>query len=188
MNSRDINSFELIIFDKDGTICYNKNGGEFINAMADQGLIPGVSQHLFALRVNSKLLREIAIASNQAGVAFGHMPQEEAEAIMGHAKILIGADQLHYCFFHPDATEDQWKSKGIHPFRKPRGGMLVRAMVRAGVEPQHTLMVGDRPEDAQAAYNVGCDFMWAHDFFEREPPDNWQPPDPDHGEGYLGEK
>jgi phosphoglycolate phosphatase-like HAD superfamily hydrolase len=40
-------------------------------------------------------------------------------------------------------------------------------MIHYGVEPDDTLMVGDRAEDYQAAEAAGVDFQWAYHFFER---------------------
>lgn len=56
-------------------------------------------------------------------------------------------------------------------WRKPQPGMLLEAMGYSGWEQSKTLMVGDSPEDQQAAQNAGCDFRWAWDFFGREKPE-----------------
>lgn len=59
-------------------------------------------------------------------------------------------------------------------WRKPRPGMLLRAISDAEVKANRTLMVGDRIEDQQAAVNAGCDFMWAWRFFDRPKPEENQ--------------
>lgn len=46
--------------------------------------------------------------------------------------------------------------------------MLIEAMLREDVKPEQTIMIGDRPEDEEAAENAGCDFMWTRDFFGDE--------------------
>lgn len=57
--------------------------------------------------------------------------------------------------------------KWIRFNRKPDPGMLLAAMDDVKVLPVNTLMVGDRPEDEEAAKNANCDFMWADEFFGR---------------------
>lgn len=52
-----------------------------------------------------------------------------------------------------------------HDWRKPLPGMLRQAMTDTGVLPHHTLMVGDRDEDAEAAKAAGCNFTWTDEFF-----------------------
>lgn len=53
-----------------------------------------------------------------------------------------------------------------HPtWRKPESGMIDTARQNETWGRAETLMVGDRPEDEQAARNAGVDFLWADDFF-----------------------
>ena len=40
--------------------------------------------------------------------------------------------------------------------RKPRGGMLLRAMGDAGVNALHTFLLGDTEADIQASQEAGC--------------------------------
>ena len=48
-----------------------------------------------------------------------------------------------------------------HSFRKPSPGMLRLAMKRHGVtDPNECLMIGDRPEDEEAAKAAGMEFEW----------------------------
>lgn len=48
-------------------------------------------------------------------------------------------------------------------YRKPGGGMLARKVHWAN-QYSRKLMIGDRPEDEQAAQAAGFDFMWAEDW------------------------
>ncbi len=58
---------------------------------------------------------------------------------------------------------DRW----FKHWRKPNCGMLQAAMLDCVITPSRTLMVGDRPEDEEAAKNARVDFTWADDFFGR---------------------
>jgi histidinol phosphatase-like enzyme len=98
-----------------------------------------------------------------------------AEKVLGQYERLAGqmGARLYICFAYlsrkglwspvpPDtATPDYWRQD----WRKPAAGMLLQAIVDAGVTPAETLMVGDLPEDRQAAAAAGCDFQWANEFF-----------------------
>jgi D-glycero-D-manno-heptose 1,7-bisphosphate phosphatase len=158
---REPEDYKLIIFDKDGTLCRNKHDHDgFINHWDDQELIPGVAGKCKLLRDQGVLL---AVASNQGGVAFGHMNDGLAYSIVCHAAKFISADLFNHCPFHPDGSEKEYARDDYD--RKPRPGMLLKAMIMASAEPRETLMVGDRQEDQEAAMRAGCDFMWAHQFF-----------------------
>ena len=50
-------------------------------------------------------------------------------------------------------------------WKLPNSGMMLKAMDDAGATPQDTLVVADNQIARKAALAVGCDFMWAHDFF-----------------------
>lgn len=66
---------------------------------------------------------------------------------------------------YPDGIKDHLKDESL---RKPNPGMIFRAMTFKKISnPADVLMVGDRPEDQQAAENAGVDFKWANDFFGR---------------------
>lgn len=91
----------LYIFDKDGTICQSKSGQKFINTIDDQELIPGVLEKCRQLTNKG---HELAIASNQGGVAFGILSYDEAHDIVEHAADLIEATGFMFSPFHPDGT------------------------------------------------------------------------------------
>ena len=59
------------------------------------------------------------------------------------------------------------------PCRKPRPGLLLKAMAFWGVGPHETLYVGDMDVDEQAALAAGVRFAWAWNFF------GWAAPDSD---------
>lgn len=120
---------------------------------------------------------EIVIITNQAGVAFGHVTEEQVDAKLGTALRRLGLarvrssgdaqpPQVYACLHHPDAPPP-WNAPEHAARRKPSGAMLIEAMndypdaAALGV-----LMIGDREEDMQAAQAAGVPFQWAHLFFE----------------------
>lgn len=162
--------YKLVIFDVDGTLVKTKSGKEFRDGAADWELLPRRSEVLAALHEAGV---KTAIASNQGGVAFGYMRQDDIERELCLTADALGMERatIHYCTDHPNATINE--HRGDSPWRKPGPLMLMSAMAHAGVPREQTLMVGDRPEDQKAAEAAGCDFTLADEYFA-------EPVDPEH--------
>lgn len=162
MLSRDYAAF---IFAKDGTLCRSKLGRDFINDPEDQELIPEVEEKLAEIREqfpNSPFL----IASNQSGVAFGTLTMAQASDCVNAAIKAIGGTLATFCPEHPQGLVPPFDIES--DYRKPRPGMLLFLLNEIGISPGRALMIGDRPEDEEAAIAAGVDFVWADQFFERE--------------------
>jgi len=178
-------SYELIIFDIDGTL-------------ADRDtniLLPGVSEW-FAQKKDNYL---IALATNQGGVGlrwwmvkdgFGDpdaYPDEDDAlehilAVVNQLRLepLRRADldsRTYICYAYQSKKSGKWsptpegredRYQWMPDYRKPAPGMLLKAMQDANISTLETLMVGDGEEDEQAALAAGCDFQKANDFFNRK--------------------
>ncbi len=153
--------YKLIIFDADGTLCTTKSGATFRKTADDWQWLPGRLEKLAELRNQGV---KIGIATNQGGVAFGYLDPHEIRQELYKMGRLIHAAAIEMCFSHPNATIDLWRENGSR--RKPGTDMLLAIIKDSGESKQDTLMVGDRPEDEQAAKNAGVSFMWADAFFE----------------------
>lgn len=169
--------YSLVIFDKDGTLTTTVSGERFVQHPEDQKLRDGLYQRLEGLANDGV---KIAIATNQGGVAAGHKSMGDLEKELYYlTRIMPGSVARDAAFLAcPDFKGSecwQWAwvaypttgmmidvSTESHSFRKPGPGMLLLAMKRHGVtDPSQCLMVGDRPEDEQAAQAAGMDFEWA---------------------------
>lgn len=158
--------YDLVVFDLEGTLCHTRTGGPFRKSADDWELYPDVLDRLAFLKERGS---KIALASNQGGVAFGHLPAGPLHAELRRLAKAVGADDWRWCFHHPDGT--------VAPYnvpcrcRKPGPDMLLELMKEAGAAPGRTLMVGDREEDQRAAIRAGCGFIWASDYFGRSDPE-----------------
>lgn len=153
---------EMTIFDLDGTLIEGYMEREDKN-FAQVVVLPGRHEHL--ARLLAACIR-IAIATNQAGVAFGFVSEAEVEQKLAEALDALGlsADTpVAVCYNHPKARVARYKRDD--PRRKPGGGMIKELVAAAGVELSKVLFVGDRPEDEQAANVAGVSFRWANDYF-----------------------
>jgi D-glycero-D-manno-heptose 1,7-bisphosphate phosphatase len=159
----------LIILDKDGTLVKPKSRNTFVQHPTDQRLLAGVAERIAELKAIGAVL---VIASNQGGVSAGHKNHEDAAAEMRYClELLPDISEAWYCtdFGGEVAFIVQGQAPAIHvselddyqhlvgSFRKPSPGLLLGAMRRYGAK--EVVMVGDRPEDAQAAVSAGVTFV-----------------------------
>lgn len=176
---------KLAIIDKDGTLTETVSGATFVQSPTDQKLIAGVQQAI------AKLVAEgytLAIASNQGGVAAGHKTLEDAIAEMRYAMELTGIQVAYFCpdfkghqcykvtpsfceGFNDEPIESESADRytillpttSFGSYRKPDSGMLKRAI--HDHDSLKAIMIGDRPEDEQAAHNAKIDFIHAKDWW-----------------------
>jgi D-glycero-D-manno-heptose 1,7-bisphosphate phosphatase len=117
---------------------------------------------------------KIGIASNQGGVAFGFVTEQQAyekrrnvlkafdlwdPAITGMGVLILMS------FYHPNATVGPSANPALARWRKPEPGMLLTLADQYGIHPSQCLYVGDRLEDQLAAERAGMDFSPADLFF-----------------------
>lgn len=155
---------DLICFDLDWTLVKPITGDaknpRFREFAWDWQEIPGRTAVIHQLRAEHI---QLAIVTNQGGVAFGiYQPQEMVKEIW-EAASCFSIYFCHFCFDHPKGSRRRFRRDS--PFRAPHPGLLRRAMQDADAIPHRTLMVSDRDEDRLAARNAGCRFIDATAFF-----------------------
>ncbi len=156
--------YACVIFDVDWTLTKPKTGGTFRESADDWQWLPGRREKLAEIQAEGI---PTAYATNQGGVGFPWSKYSQADLFIeliefgnqgnfdtGRICYSIPNEKALPAYYHPN-----------DPRRKPNPGMLLEIMEELGVFPQETLMVGDRPEDQQAAEAAGCAFQWADEFF-----------------------
>lgn len=156
---------KLYIFDCDSTLTTTRSGAKFRKGTDDWMWLPGRLEKLAALKANGA---KLAVATNQGGCAYGIKGMDETSlqttlAIMCDQAMI---DHLFVCYNHPDGKLEQYRIDDFD--RKPKPGMLLRAMLAARATAPETVFIGDRDEDEQAARNAGVQFCHADTFFSRE--------------------
>lgn len=153
-------------------------------------VLPGVQPKLTELWAHG---HQIALVTNQGGVAFGYEkstqvnrkmhtvcralgfePREHehlGETFLCRVQPVADGDRggpvhAYIALHHPNAKVPGWKADWAAQWRKPGPGMIVQAMKDYGVNPTDTVFVGDLETDRQAAQAAGVGFAWADDFFE----------------------
>lgn len=102
---------------------------------------------------------KVIIISNQPGIAKNHHDMVTFEKIKEkmHKEFLkegIKIDAEYYCFHHPDAIIKLYKE--ICNCRKPRPGMILKAVKDFDIDLSKSWMIGDGINDIKAGISAGC--------------------------------
>ncbi|KHL26490.1 hypothetical protein PK98_08755 [Croceibacterium mercuriale] len=138
-------SRSALFLDRDGVI--NADHG-YVFRIADFEPLPGV---FAALRLAAARGYALIVITNQSGIGRGYFSQADYDMLEAHMRRLF-ADEgiaftgIYHCPHRPDAGCD---------CRKPRPGMFLRAACEHGIDLGRSVMVGDKPSDAEAARAAG---------------------------------
>ncbi len=141
-----------VFLDRDGTI--NEDAG-YLNALDRLVFIPGA---LDAIRLLTRAGYQIAIVTNQAGVALGMIEERVLEELNAHidARIRLAGGRVDGWFVCPHS-----KSAKVPKFlldcdcRKPKAGLFEQAYKVLPVDKSRSFYVGDKASDMGAAVNAG---------------------------------
>jgi D-glycero-D-manno-heptose 1,7-bisphosphate phosphatase len=141
-----------VFIDRDGTLTEEVG---YINHPSRLRLYPWSAQAIKALNQND--LRTIVV-TNQAGIARGYFTEDLVTQV--HEKLRAemsreGAriDAIYYCPHHPSVGEAPYRQDCN--CRKPKPGMLHRAVQDLGVDLSRSFVIGDRYGDVELAHNAG---------------------------------
>ncbi|MBK6263667.1 HAD-IIIA family hydrolase [Marivirga sp. S37H4] len=133
-----------IFLDRDGVI--NEERGEYTYRLEDFRILPKVKEAFELLKDAGYLL---VVITNQAGIAKGVYGANDVIQCHQYLQERTGhlIDGLYYAPQHPTVTESL--------LRKPDSLMLEKAIVKFGIDPSQSWMVGDSERDLIAAGKVG---------------------------------
>lgn len=138
---------KAVFLDRDGTINLDKHyvykieDFEFING------VPGIIKRF------NDMGYKIIVVSNQSGVARGYYSIADVEKLHRYidselAKIGAKIDAYYICPHHPDFT-------GECECRKPKTGLVERAIRDFDIDVSQSLFVGDKDSDRECGNNAG---------------------------------
>lgn len=136
-----------LFLDRDGVI--NHDPGDYTCSPADFEFNPGIFEFLQQAQARGYLL---LVVTNQGGIAKGLYTLEtfhqiNQKMLIGFAKAGIEIAEVYFCRHHPD--------HGKCLCRKPDSLFFEKAVARFDIDVAHSLMIGDRERDLEAAAAVG---------------------------------
>jgi D,D-heptose 1,7-bisphosphate phosphatase len=98
------------------------------------------------------------VVSNQSGVARGFFEESDVQALhrwMADEMAAMGAhiDAFEYCPDHPQGTVARYRR--VSERRKPAPGMITDLLGRFAVNAEHSILIGDKTDDLEAARVAG---------------------------------
>ncbi|MBK8094090.1 MAG: HAD-IIIA family hydrolase [Verrucomicrobiaceae bacterium] len=149
-----------VILDRDGTINVERG---LLTRVEDLELLPGAAEGISSLCAAG--LR-CFIATNQPAIARGLLTEEGLHAI--HERLCAelataGAhiEKIYHSPFHPETHHGEGipELRRDSDCRKPKPGMLRRAVEEQGLDLAATIMIGDSDADRLAAQAAGMRFI-----------------------------
>jgi D-glycero-D-manno-heptose 1,7-bisphosphate phosphatase len=143
-----------LFLDRDGVI--NVDHG-YVARAADFEWIEGAAETIKAFNERGWW---VFVVTNQSGVAQGFYTEEEMETLHAwmQAELLArGAriDRIYHCPFHEEGAIERYRKASYD--RKPRPGMLIRAMTDHAVLRERSFLIGDKAADLEAAKAAGVE-------------------------------
>ena len=141
-----------VFLDRDGVI--NKDTG-YVSKWEDFQFIPGVLDAIRKIYANGY---DLVIVTNQSGIARGHYTIEEYDLLTNKMLAVIESNgvrvlAVYFCPHLPDGVVFQFAMKC--DCRKPAPGMILRAALEHDIDLEHSIMVGDKISDMDAATAAG---------------------------------
>jgi histidinol-phosphate phosphatase family protein len=145
-----------VFLDRDGTLIVDK---PWLCREEDLELLPGVAQAVHEL--NHQAWRTVVV-TNQPVIARGECDEAGLQRIHNKLETLLGLehaflDRIYYCPHHPDRgfPGERADLKISCPCRKPRIGLIERAVRELNIDLGSSWLVGDSTTDLQTARNAG---------------------------------
>lgn len=143
-----IKHWKLALFDRDGTL--NVDTGHLFEPNKLK-IIPEAIDLMKTYTENPEY--KIVVVTNQAGIAKGYYTEADMRklhAIMEDEIARVGGkiDAWYFCPHHPDFT-------GPCNCRKPKPGMILKALNDFDAFPEECIMFGDKQKDMEAAKRAG---------------------------------
>ena len=150
--------YPAIFLDRDGTI--NEEMG-YINHIDRFNIFPFVAESIKNFRDNGF---KIIVVTNQSGIARGYFTEELLNEV--HQNLInylnengTKVEGIYYCPHHP--REGKGKYKKDCNCRKPKPGLIERAIKEHDIDLKKSYMIGDRFKDMEFARNlkIKCGFV-----------------------------
>ena len=142
-----MNKLKTVFVDRDGVI--NQERSDYVKSILELEIYPNVAK-------NIKLLKDagflVVVITNQSAVNRGivtpEMINQIHNSIQNHLKKHgTFLDGFYYCPHIPNENCN---------CRKPKSGLLEKAILELNIDLNSSWMIGDRDSDIEAANSIGC--------------------------------
>jgi len=143
---------KAVFLDRDGTLNVEVN---YLYKPEDLRFIPGIIE---AIRFWNEAGYLVVVVTNQAGVARGYYSEDDVIRLHEYINQQLetaGAhiDAFYYCPHHPEYGIGKYKVDCN--CRKPKTGMLEKAISDFDIDVQESYLFGDKPSDIEAGEKLG---------------------------------
>jgi len=141
-----------LFLDRDGVINVDHN---YVYRVEDFEWVEGAAEAIAAF---NKRNWWVFVVTNQSGIARGLYEEAEMETLhvwlqAELAKRDAKIDRIYHCPFHEEGTIERYRKDSFD--RKPKPGMLIRAMTDFPVIKEQSFLIGDKQADLDAAKAAG---------------------------------
>jgi mannose-1-phosphate guanylyltransferase / phosphomannomutase len=154
--SNRTNMQKAIFLDRDGVLNREVDN---LHKVEEFQLLPGVSGALKKINKSNYLS---VVITNQPVVAKGFLTERELDEIHCFMEFLLGkqrayVDRIYYCPHHPDRgfMGERIDYKIECNCRKPKTGMIDRAVKELNINKENSFFIGDSTADIMAGINAG---------------------------------
>jgi D-glycero-D-manno-heptose 1,7-bisphosphate phosphatase len=139
---------QIVVFlDRDGVI--NRDSPEYIKSWSEFEFLPGSLEALKALKTGGFV---VILITNQSVIQRKMVSQKGLEHIHDMMKktVLLKGGEIKDVFFCPHVPERNCDC------RKPKPGLILKALKTHRLDIKTSIMVGDSAKDIECARNAGC--------------------------------
>ena len=141
-----------LFLDRDGVINVDHN---YVYSVEDFEWIEGARETIARFNAMDWL---VFVVTNQSGIARGYYTEEQMQTLHDWITVELAAagahiDRIYHCPFHEEGTIARYTRDSYD--RKPKPGMLIRAMTDFPVIKERSFLIGDKQADLDAAKAAG---------------------------------
>lgn len=154
---------KALFLDRDGTINVDKG---YVYKIEDFILIDGICDMIKRFMQSGYL---IIVVTNQSGVGRGYFSEEDVQILHRYADSILAlqgvkVDKWYYCPHHPSCGMGAYKLDCN--CRKPKTGMIEKAVKEFDIDVSQSLLVGDREEDIMCGERMGMKSIYVTEFLK----------------------
>ena len=154
-----------VFLDRDGVINKKKPEGEYVLSVEDFEILPGVAEAINLLNRKGYI---VIVVTNQRGVARGLLSHEKLTEIHEYLMREISKKGAYINGIYA-CTHD----KGQCDCRKPKPGLITKALEEHLIDIQNSYMIGDAVSDMEAGREAGAKCIFLERAGEKNKVSDW---------------